>query len=114
MRDGARRCIEDLVERTRRGGRRQILVGYHGTIGEFFTAFARAGGRHADGGVYYGGRSDEAGLWKALQELHRLDDADTAAWNDLSREVVSQLELDGAWQRVGSSVRGSEFFIPDR
>lgn len=110
----ARRDIEDLVSRTRRAGRRQILVGHHAGIGEFFTAFARAGGRHIDGGVYYGGRGDEPGLWKALQELHRLDDKDTAMWNDLRREVVAQLVLDGTWQRIGASPRGSEFFVPDR
>lgn len=108
-----RRDVEDLVKRTRRDGRRQILVGHHVSIGEFFTAFARAGGRHADGGVYYGGRGDEPGLWRALQELHRLDDDDTAMWNDLRREVVAQLVLDGAWQRIGS-LRSAEFFIPDR
>jgi hypothetical protein len=109
----ARAAVADLIRRTRAAGRRGVLVDHHAVVGEFFTAFAREGGRRADGGVYFGGRRSEPGLWHALQELHPLDADDTSAWNDLRREVVAQLEADGRWQRVGTSPRASEFFISD-
>jgi hypothetical protein len=103
--------LTDLVRRTRAAGRQGIIVDEYEVLGEFFTAFATQCGRSAPGGVLFGGRSGEPGLWHALQELCPIDDPNN--WNNLRREIVADLIAKNRWERVGSSPRGSEFRILD-
>lgn len=107
----ARSAVEDLVVRTQASGRRGIEVGHEDTLGSLFTAVAREFGRPAPGGVFFGGRAGEPGLWHALQALYAIDD--TNRWNELRRAVVANLIASGRWRRRGASPRGAEFFVSD-
>jgi hypothetical protein len=107
----ARRALTALVAQGAKEGRHSIPVDHLGLLGEWFTAWARAFGRPAPGGTWFGGRSHEPGLWHALQGLVPIEN--TNWWNDLRKAVVAHLIDTEQWHRLGGSLRGSEFFVGD-
>ncbi len=107
----ARRAVEDLIRKTEAAGRKQIMIDHLEPLARYFDLWAQHFGRTTHSGVRFGGQSGEPGLWHALDGLHPLDPPDR--WDQLRKATIDRLLQAGEWERVGPSIRGSEFLIRD-